>query len=82
MSAELLGQIDAAWRQLTAPGAPFELEEQLIDGRRMRVFRNAASNMIELLAPARKFGEREFVVLQQQRWTFARLFAEADPLPA
>lgn len=48
----------------------------------MRVFRNAASNMIELLAPARKFGEREFVVLQQQRWTFARLFAEADALAA
>ena len=82
MSAELLAQIDAAWRQLTAPGAPFELEEQLVDGRRMRVFRNAASNMIELLAPARKFGEREFVVLQQQRWTFARLFAEADALAA
>jgi long-chain acyl-CoA synthetase len=80
MSVELLAQIDAAWRQLTAPGAPFELEEQLVDGRRMRVFRNAASNMIELLAPARKFGEREFVVLQQQRWSFARLFAEADAL--
>ncbi len=80
MSVELLAQIDAAWRQLTAPGAPFELEEQIVDGRRMRVFRNAASNMIELLAPARKFGEREFVVLQQQRWSFARLFAEADAL--
>ena len=80
MSAELLAQIDTAWRQLTASGAPFELEEQLIDGRRLRVFKNAAKNLIELLAPARKFGEREFVVLQQQRWSFARLFAEADAL--
>jgi long-chain acyl-CoA synthetase len=82
MSTELLAQIDAARTRLTAPGAPFELEEQLLDGRRMRVFKNAAPNMIDLLAPGRKFGEREFVVLQQQRWTFARLFAEADALAA
>ncbi|MBL0123006.1 MAG: acyl--CoA ligase [Betaproteobacteria bacterium] len=80
MSAELLAKIDAAWAQLTAPGAPFETAEQTINGRRSRVFKNAPQNLIEMLAPARKFGEREFVVLQQQRWSFDRLFAEADAL--
>jgi len=73
-------QFDAAYAQITAPGAPFEILTQDIGGRALRVFRNAPRNMRELFAPAYQFGDREFVVFEDERWSFARLLGLADAI--
>ena len=69
-----------AYRQITGPGAPWELCDLQRDGRSYKAFRNVPANMRELFAPARAHGDREFLVYEGERWSFARLFALADAI--
>ncbi|MBK7171407.1 MAG: acyl--CoA ligase [Gammaproteobacteria bacterium] len=73
-------RFDDAYQQLTGAGAPFELEEQDIDGQHYRVFRNAPRNLRELFAPAYHHGDKEFVIFEGERWSFARLMGLADAI--
>lgn len=66
--------------KLTAPGAPFELTEIEIGGRKLPAFRNAAATLPELINTARTHGETPFIFYEGETWTFARVFAEADAL--
>jgi len=68
--------------QLTAPGAPFEVIEQPVNGQLMRMYRNAFPNLPALLASARSHAGKPFIRYQGEVWTFDRLFAEADALAA
>lgn len=64
--------------QLTAPGAPFETVEAEVDGRAVRVYRNAFPTLPALIASARTHGGKPFIRYQGETWTFDRFFAEAD----
>ena len=71
----------AALREkLTGPGAPFELVEVDVGGRRCRAYRHAKATLPDLVNSARVHGEKPFIVYQNETWTYARLFAEADAL--
>ena len=50
--------------QLTAPGAPFETIEAEVDGRTVRVYRNAFPNLPALIASARAHGAKPFIRYQ------------------
>jgi acyl-CoA synthetase (AMP-forming)/AMP-acid ligase II len=73
---------DTAYRdaiaQLTGPGAPFEIET--VDG--LRRYRNAPKTLREALDAGRAHGEAEFAIYEGERWSFNRLFAEADAASA
>jgi acyl-CoA synthetase (AMP-forming)/AMP-acid ligase II len=73
-------RIDEAYRQLTGPGAPYELVERPLDGRPMRVFANAPCTLRELFAPAYAHADTEFLVYEGERWSFARLLGLADAI--
>jgi len=73
-------RFDDAYRQVTAPGAPWELCSIAREGREYRGFLKAPANLRELFAPARAHGEREFLVYEGERWSFTRLFALADAI--
>ena len=66
--------------QLTATGAPFEIEAVERDGQQMPAFRNAFKTLPELLAAGRAHGDKEFMVYGADRWSFDRFFAAADAL--
>tara|TARA_R110000823_G_scaffold171736_11_gene304260 strand:+ start:26680 stop:28362 length:1683 start_codon:yes stop_codon:yes gene_type:complete len=72
-------EFDAAIAQLTAPGAPYELETGSAGERH---YRHAPANLVEALAVGREHGEREFLVYEDERRSFAQLFAEADSIAA
>jgi long-chain acyl-CoA synthetase len=55
---------------LTAPGAPFEMEEREIRGVRTRVWKHALPTLRELFLQARGFGDRTFLVYENDRATF------------
>ncbi|MGA3139402.1 MAG: class I adenylate-forming enzyme family protein [Xanthobacteraceae bacterium] len=61
---------------LTAPGAPFEMEERSIRGVPTRVWKNAPSTLRDLFLLSRKFGERTFVVYGDERVSYEE-FARA-----
>ena len=73
-------KFDAAYAQITGPGAPYELVTETIGGQPLRVFRSAPRNMRELFAPAYQHGDKEFVVFEGERWSFARLLGMADAI--
>lgn len=81
-NAELRAKLQAAQEQLTALGAPFELVDAQLGGHTVRLFKHVPLHLLEMMAPARAFGEREFIVFGSERWTFKRFFDEVDALAA
>ncbi|MNO46349.1 Long-chain-fatty-acid--CoA ligase FadD13 [compost metagenome] len=67
-----------AWQQLIAPGSPFEVITPADGGP--RYFRHAARNLLQVIDAGRMHGDREFVVWQQQRLSFAAYFDAVDRL--
>lgn len=76
--SESKARLDASYAQLTAPGAPWELEERIINNAPYRLFKNAPRTVKELLDAGRQFGGKEFLVYQGERWTFDQFFGRAD----
>ncbi|GAA3996051.1 class I adenylate-forming enzyme family protein [Comamonas faecalis] len=69
-----------AQAQLTAPGAPFEMETVQHLGHAVRAYKNAFHTLPELINAGRAHGAREFMVYGEDRWTFDRFFAAVDAL--
>ncbi|MNM43900.1 Long-chain-fatty-acid--CoA ligase FadD13 [compost metagenome] len=67
-----------AWEQLLAPGSPFEMMTPADGGP--RYFRQAPRNLLQVIDAARVHGDKEFVVWQQQRLSFADYFDAVDRL--
>ena len=74
--SSIKAEYDAAVAQLTAPGAPFELVTARIDGVDYRLYRNAPRSLAEVFAQAAAHGDREFLVYEGERWSFAQLLAQ------
>ncbi|WP_043005765.1 class I adenylate-forming enzyme family protein [Comamonas testosteroni] len=74
-------KISSVRAQLTAPGAPFEVQQiTLPDGRSVAAYRNAFQTLAQLIDAGRVHGAAEFMVYGDDRWTFDRFFAAADAL--
>jgi len=67
-----------AWRQLIAPGSPFEVVTPE-DGA-PRYFRHAACDLLQVIDAGRVHGDREFLVWQSQRLTFNQYYDQVDRL--
>lgn len=70
---------EEALAQVTGPGQVFEVVEETVDGRTFRVFRHAPPNLGQMFAGARG-DESEFLVYEDERWTFARTMEHVDAL--
>ena len=79
MSDEPLSLV-AATARLTAPGAVFELEDRVVGGVAMTVWKNAPSTLRDILEMTRRYGEREFLVYNDERVTFETHFRRAATL--
>ncbi|CAG2134837.1 Long-chain-fatty-acid--CoA ligase [Cupriavidus yeoncheonensis] len=60
-----------AHARLTAPGAPFETETRVIRGIPTTVWKNAPPTLRDLFQATQAFGERTFVVYEDERVTYA-----------
>lgn len=77
MSSEIVRKMDEAEAQVTAPGAPYEIVTETVNGIDYRAYRNAPCTLLELFEPAQQFLDKEFVVYEGERWTFADLLQQA-----
>jgi steroid-24-oyl-CoA synthetase len=66
-----------AHRLLTAPGARFEMDEVVIRGVKTRVWKNSPPTQREVFLLGRAFGDREFLVYEEDRCTYES-FARAS----
>jgi long-chain acyl-CoA synthetase len=59
--------------ELTAPGGPFETTQTTVLGVPMTIFANAAPSLRAVFDSTRAFAERECLVYDDERWTYAEL---------
>jgi len=71
-------ELKAAWTELTAPGAPFEIEEIEVRGVKLKSFKNALPNVRALWLSTAQFAEREYLVYQNERMTYAQAHAQVN----
>ena len=81
-AADVLSQVDKCRAQLTATGAPFERVSVSVNGHNYLAYRNAFANLPSLINAGRVHGSREFMVYENDRWTFDRFFHAVDALAA
>jgi long-chain acyl-CoA synthetase len=62
--------IEEAHRRLTAPGSMLEVEEREIRGARIKVWKNAPPTLAEVFAMSQFFGDRTYLVNDDERVTF------------
>ena len=59
-----------AHRRLTAPGAPFEMEEVTVRGVVLRAWKAAPPTLRDLFLSARQYGSRDFLVYEGDRASY------------
>lgn len=64
-------ELDKAWAELTAPGAPFEIAEVEVRGVRIKTFKAAPPNVRALWLSTAQFADRDYLVYQDERITYA-----------
>jgi acyl-CoA synthetase (AMP-forming)/AMP-acid ligase II len=70
----------AAWDELLAPGSMFEMTEGEVRGIPMRLFANALPSMRSLWELARGYGDRTYLVFEDERLTYAEVDARVRSL--
>ena len=55
---------------MTAPGAKFEMEEKVINGIKLRTYRNAPLTLRDVALGSREWAGREYIVYEDERVTF------------
>ena len=60
-----------AREELTGPGGEFEIVEPEVLGNRLRVYKNAPPSVREVWLSTLQFPERDYLVYQDERWTYA-----------
>ena len=73
---------DQIIKELTAPGASFEVVQVDIRGQSFPVYRNAPPTLVDLFRIGRNHGDTVFLVENDQRLTYADVFRQADGLSA
>ena len=74
--------LEEATAQLTAPGQPFEIGEEVIRGIPTRVWKRAPRNLPAVLETSRGYGdERVFLVYEDETFTFEQHFRAAATSP-
>ena len=69
-------ELNQAWTDLTAPGAPFEIAEVEVRGARLRSFKAAPPNVRALWLSTAAFGPRDYLVYGDERITYAEAHAQ------
>jgi long-chain acyl-CoA synthetase len=72
----MLREYDEAWNELIAPGAQFAMKEIEVRGVPIRVFESAPPSMRVIWELGRAYGDRDYVVYEDERYTYA----EADAI--
>jgi long-chain acyl-CoA synthetase len=66
--------------QITAPGERFETHQIEVRGVTVTAFKGAPATLKELFDLTRLYGDTEFLVYEDERYTFAEVYARADGL--
>ena len=69
-------ELREAWATLTAPGAQFEVVEVSVRGQSLRAYKNAPPDLRTLWQLSAGYGDKDYLVYGDERWTFERAHRE------
>ncbi|WP_312165005.1 class I adenylate-forming enzyme family protein [Phenylobacterium sp.] len=75
-------ELKQAWSELTAPGAPFEITEIPVRGNMIRMFKYAPPSVRELWLSTAAYGDRDYLVYEDDRLTYAQAHAQVNAIAA
>ncbi len=75
-------ELKQAWSELTAPGAPFEIVEIPVRGNMIRMYKNAPPSVRELWLSTAAYGDRDYLVYENDRLTYAQAHAQVNAIAA
>ncbi|MDO8378884.1 class I adenylate-forming enzyme family protein [Phenylobacterium sp.] len=75
-------ELKQAWAELTAPGQPFEIEEIEVRGNLIRNFKNAPPNIRAVWLSTAAYGDRDYLVYQDERITYAQAHQKVNAIAA
>jgi len=70
-------ELKQVWDELTAPGAPFEIETVEVGGIPLKAFAAAPSTLLEIWLGSAAHGDKDYLVYEGERWSFTRAHQEA-----
>ena len=71
MTSSAASERSVLFDRFTAPGQPFEIGEQTVNGVPMRVYAKGPQTLREIGLAIGAFGDRPFVIYRDERWTYA-----------
>ncbi|HEX4863705.1 MAG TPA: class I adenylate-forming enzyme family protein [Acidimicrobiales bacterium] len=71
---------EEAGAQVTAPGQLFEVAPITVAGVEYNAFKNAPGSLRDLFSLARGYGDKTFLVYENERWSFADVLGQVDAL--
>ena len=75
-------ELRKAWSELTATGAPFEIQPVEVRGVRLRAYKNSPPNIRALWLSTAAYGDREYLIYQDERITYAQAHAQVNAVAA
>ena len=73
----MYAELREVWSQLTGPGAPFEVKEIMIRGLMTKTYASGPSNLRDVWLSSVAHGDKDYLVYQDERWTFAQAHKDA-----
>ena len=67
----MYSELHTVWKEFTSPGQPFEITTQEVRGQQLKAYATAPANMRDLWLSTAPFAERDYLVFQDERWTYA-----------
>lgn len=72
----MYSEMQTVWKQLTSQGAPFEIVESEVRGNLLKTFATAPPSLREIWLSSLAFAERDYLVFQDERKTYAQAHAD------
>jgi long-chain acyl-CoA synthetase len=63
-------ELQDVWKELTGPGAPFEVSEVSVGGVTLRCYAQAPASLREIWLSSAAHGDNDYLVYEDERWTF------------
>jgi long-chain acyl-CoA synthetase len=71
-SMTMYAQLQEVWRELTAPGAQFEIVEVPVRGNHIRTYANAPRSLRDVWLASQQYADRDYLVYHDERLTYAQ----------
>ncbi len=73
-------ELKQVWNELTAPGAPFAVEEVVVRGVPIKSYVTAPNSLREVWQGSAAHGDRDYLVYEDERWTYTRAHRQVTAL--